>query len=138
MLHGDADGVPWADFCFQEWRETHGFDPPWSKLEYVKLNLALKRLNSEDVARAAWKAFLDSDDQYSEGHAPGLFLATLAKWTVRAAKKKPQKQVGSGVAAIYAARAELLREIERDPRFPSVREQRDEYSRRVKEFPLDS
>ena len=130
MLAGDSDGVPWADFCFQEWRETHGFDPPWSKLEYVKLNLALKRLNSEDVARAAWKAFLDSDDQYSEGHAPGLFLATLAKWTVRAAKKKPQKRVGEDV---YSERLKIMQAVYEDPQFTTELERRNEYKRRAVE-----
>ena len=131
MIGGDPNGVPFHAFAFVEWRDKYGVKPPWGKVEYMKLAAALKRFDEPEQARAAWLAFLADPDPYYQGHAPGLFIATLSKWTVKGIPKpapRPEKFPGSERAAKMVA---ILREVEADATIPATMK-RDEMARRWK------
>ena len=132
-MGGDSNGVPFHVWAFEEWRESHGFDPPWGKVEYIKLATAFKRFAHPDYARAAWTAFLADSDPYSEGHPPGLFLSQLAKWQVKANKRKPrEKKAETFPGAERAAKmVAILKEVEADDTIPATMK-RDEMAKRWK------
>jgi len=133
MIGGDPNGVPFHVWAFEEWKAAHGFDPPWGKVEYIKLATAFKRFAHPDYARDAWTAFLADSDPYSEGHPPGLFLSQLAKWQVKANKRqaKPKKNETFPGAARAAEMVRIRMEVERDASIPEG-SKRDEMARRWK------
>ena len=114
MLGGDAVGVSFKDWAFEQWREKYGTKPPWGKVEYISLATALERLDTEDEARAAWDAYLACDEPFYQGHAPRLFLRDLGKWVGRYKRPKPVEQEDP----VRARMLKILLEVERDPSIP--------------------
>ena len=89
MLGGDENGIPFKDFCFEEWRAKYGVKPPWMKKDYMILAAALKTLGDEAQARSCWKSFLQNKDPFNFGHSPGKFVFNLSMWAA-VAPKPPQ------------------------------------------------
>ena len=131
MIHGDENGVPFHVWAFEEWRGKYNIKPPWGRVEYMKLATALKRFDEQEHARAAWLAFLADDDPFNQGHSPGLFLATLSKWTVKGIKAQPKKAETFPGAERAAEMVRIRMEVERDATIPESGK-RDEMSRRWK------
>ncbi len=138
MLGGDSNGVPFHVFCHDEWRDKYGDKPPWLAKDYTQLATALKALGGEEKARAAWRMFLASTDQFYEGHPPGKFLGSLSRWVAKA--PKPQKQVeGEAVSAALrraGLMAKIYAEVEKDNSIPPD-QKIAERSKRWKQIPLD-
>lgn len=138
MLHGDPNGLPFKDWAWEEWRDKYGVKAPWLGKDFVVMANALKALGDEATARAAWTAFLASDDLFYQGHEPGKFLASLSRW---AAKTKPKSARRDKMhedpkwAERKAALLQIYREVAADASIPET-EKRDECSRRFRErFP---
>ena len=139
-MGGDSNGVPFKDFAWEEWKAKYGTSPPWGKKEFVQLHEARQRLDTEELARAAWTKFMQSTDSFHEGHSPGQFLYSLSKMTARAVASIPrQRRDKMQEDPAYAGRAEALLQIHKDVNsddsIPNERK-RDECSRRFRErFP---
>jgi len=126
MLGGDPNGLPFKDWAFETWREKYGTKPPWIPKDYAMLANALKAYGGEEYARAAWRAFLASEEPFYAGHEPRKFLASMGRWSQPA---KPQKQVGKD---IYSERLKIMQAVDRDPQFTTEQQRRDEYARRAR------
>jgi hypothetical protein len=132
MLGGDEAGWPFKDWAYQLWFDKYRVKPPWLTADYVSLSKALKISESEAVARAAWKAYLASDDDFYQGHSPRKFLYSIDRWTVKAVPKPERKETFPG-AARAAAMARVVAEVSRDESIPES-EKRAEMSRRWREL----
>ncbi len=91
MIGGDPNGVPFHQFCHQEWRDKYGIKPPWLVKDYASLARALKVSASEEIARAAWRAYLASTDPFYQGHSPTKFVHSIDRWMVRVIPKPAPK-----------------------------------------------
>jgi hypothetical protein len=67
----------------------------------VSLAAALKISESEQIARAAWRAYLASTDPFYTGHSPRKFLQSIDRWTVVVIP--PPKAPKSAITDEYAA-----------------------------------
>jgi hypothetical protein len=132
-MGGDSNGVPFKDFAWEEWKSKYGTSPPWGKKEFVQLYDARQRLDTEELARAAWTKFMQSTDPFHEGHSPGQFLYSLSKMTARAVKAIPKpKQAATFPGAERAAKmVAILKEVEADDTIPATMK-RDEMAKRWK------
>lgn len=131
MIGGDLHAPAFKDFCHQEWKDKYGIKPPWLAKDYVCLANVL-RVVDDPVARAAWKAYLASDDDFYQGHSPRKFLSSIDRWTVKAVPKVERKETFPG-AARAAAMARVVAEVSRDESIPES-EKRAEMSRRWREL----
>lgn len=134
MIHGDENGVRWKDWVWEEWKAKYGTSPPWGKKEFSQLADARQRLDTEELARDAWRLFLASTDPFYEGHEPGKFLSSLTRWTGKAAKTPPRRHNSFPGAARAAAMARIVAEVSKDDTIP-VEQKRAEMSKRWKEIP---
>jgi hypothetical protein len=116
MNGGDSNGWPFKDWAFEQWRAKYGTKPPWGKVDFIKLSTARERFDTEDLARAAWDAYLASTDEFYAGHDPGHFLSSLSRWVAKA-PKAPVRHSDADEAR-YAEMRRILREVERDPSIP--------------------
>lgn len=132
-LGGDAAGVLFPVWAWEEWKSRYGTSPPWGKKEMAQLHEARQRLDTEQLAREAWMAFLTSTDPFYEGHEPGKFLSSLSRWTGRVAKKASKRPNAFPGAARAAAMARIVAEVSRDATIP-LDQKRAEMSRRWKEL----
>jgi hypothetical protein len=133
MMGGDLDGAPirWSEWCYESWKLQYGIKPPWGGPEFAQLATARKRFESEELARAAWRAFLESGDPFYAGKEPKMFLSSLSRWIVKvpAKRKKPEQVEGEAIVA----RQRIMREVYQDASIPEA-EKRNEYARRAREL----
>jgi hypothetical protein len=135
-MGGDETGVPWKDWAWQCWNDRYGTKAPWLAKDFVILAKALSAFEDEATARAAWTAFLASEDPFYAGHEPGKFLASLGRWIP---KQPRQRRDPMNESDDYKRRAAALvrihREVAVDEAIPSDGK-RTEVSRRFREeFP---
>ena len=136
-MGGDKNGVLFRDFAWQSWLDKYGTSPPWGKREFANLHEARSRIDTEQVARDAWKAFLDNQEPFFAGHQPGKFLLELGRFVAKAAlKPTPRKQRSFPGAARAAAMAAVVREVTYDNTIPDSMKQ-NEMKKRWAEIPLD-
>ena len=137
MIHGDENGVQFKDFCWEEWKAKYSTSPPWGKAEFVVLHEARQRLDTEDLARAAWTKFLASTDPFHEGHSPKKFLYSLSQMTARALRGMPPRERRDKIqddgpwADRTAYLIQLHKEVNADDSIHELKK-RDEVSRRFK------
>ena len=134
-MGGDSNGVAWKDFCWEEWKAKYGTSPPWGKIEFIVLAETRHRIDTEDLARAAWTKFLASPNPFFQGHEPKKFLASLSQWVAAAVPRLRRDKMQEDPA--YAGRAEALirihAEVAKDDSIPSS-EKQNVCSRRFKEM----
>ena len=137
MLHGDSNGPAFKDWAWQEWNDKYGLEAPWLVKDFVSLASALKALKGDEpVARAAWSLYLADNDPFYLGHSPAKFLSSLARWTVKAAKRTSvvKRSESFPGAARAAEMVRILREVEADASIPQPMK-RDEAAKRWREIP---
>ena len=121
-----------ADYCHEAWAKKYNYNPPWQKVDYIRLAKAATSLG--DRANATWDAFLAEADPFYRGHTTGHFLAQLSKWVV--VTKRPPAAIPED--EMLAARQALFAEVAADPAFATEREKRTEYVRRaIEKFSFD-
>jgi hypothetical protein len=138
MMGGDSNGVPFKDWAFKEWGDKYGVKAPWMPVDFIKLAKARAQFESEDLARAAWTAYLNNQEPFFAGHDPGRFLSNLSRFIVRAKPKKlhrdPMREDDIW-SRKTAALIRIHREVACDDTIPNEKK-RDECSRRFREeFP---
>ena len=131
MLGGDQNGLAFRDWAFICWRDRYGTKAPWLPKDFVILARALAAFEDEATARAAWTAFLDSQDPFYAGHEPGKFLVSLSRWGAKAKPRPSRKPSEDDVRTVALIR--IHREVSQDPNIPESGK-RDECSRRYREI----
>jgi hypothetical protein len=135
-IEGSVSDLLFKDWAWEEWKAKYRTSPPWGKKEFTQLYEAQQRIDTEDLARDAWKLFLASEDPFIKGHSPSGFLFKLSEFVSEAAKQASPKRKYDDhpQSARLNEMARILAEIEMDDSIPES-EKRNEAAKRWKEIP---